>query len=143
MKNRKEVIKKAFCDLNKKGNFVLFSSANLWLQGIDIKPSDIDILSDDGGVNNAAIFFGSKVEKNEQFGYLETEIEIDGEEVHIVSNSNDPLKVKMMIETVEQDVLGETIRCATLQYELKFYKKIDRDKDKKKIILLEEACKNE
>ena len=133
--DKKAIIKKVYNELNQVGQFVLFGSTNLWLQGMPIESHDIDFVSSDEGVIAAAKIFDSKaLNKN---GYMETKFEMNGVEIEVVSNSDNPHGVSLPAEDItEIDILGEKVSCATLEHEYKFYSALNRPKDQEKLKFL-------
>jgi predicted nucleotidyltransferase len=122
-------------------NFVLLGSLNLRLQGIEINPSDIDFLTDNEGIKKISQIFNSKILKTD-IGYLETIFEIDGIGIHFVANISNPVRpANFMDHTVLIEKNGIKIPCTSLEAELEAYRKMNRDKDKEKIKLIEEYLK--
>lgn len=133
-----EKILKSVVSKISDAKFALLGTLNLKLQGIGVNPTDIDFLTDDGGIEKVSQIFNSKISKNET-GYLETIFEIDGIEVHFVSNSQNPVRpVNFMDYTILIEKDGIKILAMSLESELKAYHKMKRDKDVEKIKLLEE-----
>ena len=121
--------------------FALLGTLNLRLQGIGVNPTDIDFLTDDEGIEKASQIFNSKVSKNE-IGYLETIFEINGIEVHFVSDSQNPVRPSNFMDyAVLIEKNGVKIPFMSLGAELEAYRKMNRDKDKEKIKLLEEKLR--
>lgn len=119
--------------------FCFIGSANLLLQGLQVEPHDLDLLTDDEGIMAIANIFGTSVRNYEGFQYKETKFSIDNTEVHVVSNNNNPLRPKEFgKETIFVNKNGLNIPCMNLQSELEFYRRVNRDKDKQKVLLIKD-----
>lgn len=117
-------------------DFALISSANLMVQGIAVEPRDIDIVTDNEGVERIAGIFKSQV-INEK-GFKETEFEIEGFEVHATSLEGNPLRHDDFRKPVWIKKWNLKIPCLPLEADLRFYQSANRPKDAQKIKLLEE-----
>lgn len=111
-------------------------SFNLYLRGADIIPHDLDFITNDEGLKNVASFYNSKI--GNDFGCLETEFEIDGVEVHFVSNNSEHFKNNsdVQIEWIKREDLN--IPCRPLQSELEAYKNLTGEKYKNKVKMIED-----
>jgi len=118
-------------------DFAVLGSYNLYLQGIKINPKDLDLITDDNGIHKIIDIFGSSIATNEG-KYKETEFEINDVEIHVVSNINNELRppFRNNIIWLEKDNLK--IPCMSLESELSFYEKINREKDKGKAELIKQ-----
>lgn len=118
-------------------DFVLIGSFNLFVQGIEIEPEDIDLLADDAGIEKVSQVFGSQTNREEPEGYKQTEFVVDGIKVHAVSNKNNPLRpAGFQRQVVWLEKEGLKIPCLSLESELAFYQKVDRAKDHEKVQLI-------
>lgn len=118
-------------------NFCFVGTYNLLLQGINISPNDIDLLTNDEGIDKISFIFDAVVKKNE------VEFLLDGIEIHVVSNQGSmllPENFDNEVILVEKNKLK--IPCISLSAELLFYKNCHREKDKRKVQLIEEFLGN-
>lgn len=122
-------------------DFAVLGSYNLYLQGIEISPKDLDLITDDNGIQEIIDIFGSNLTPNEG-GYKETEFEIDDVEIHVVSNINNKLRPPFRGNIVWLEKNNLKIPCMSLDSELLFYEKINREKDKGKVELIKEKIAN-
>lgn len=136
---------KAAADLLEKlvsVNFCFVGSYNLFLQGIEIVPHDIDLLTDDEGIDKISFIYDAPVKKEEGREYKEVEFFVDGIKIHVVSNQGSillPESFDNEVILVEKNKLK--IPCISLSAELLFYKKCNREKDKQKVELIEKFLK--
>ncbi len=136
MENFFSVLKKVLKDLNRV-NFCVLGSFNLYLHGADIIPHDLDFITDDESLKKVASLYNSKI--TNEFGYLETEFEIDNVGVHFVSNNNnEPFMTNdnNQFEWINRENLD--IPCRSLQSELEAYKKMTGEKYKNKVKIIED-----
>lgn len=121
-------------------NYALIGSANLAIQGIELTPRDIDIITDEIGIDEFDKRF-SKFRVKEKF-YDETDgrnswrafYKIDGVEIEVLQNVNNLYRPKNEFNnTVMFNLNGQKIKCSSLQSELFAYEKMGRD-DKVKLI---------
>jgi len=120
-----------------KINFAVLGTLNLYFQGIDVAPRDIDFLTNNKGIEKISSIFDCSVTKKE--GYLETKFEVDGIEIHFVSNESNPIRpLNFMKYVLAIEKYGIKIPCMSLKSELTAYREMERDKDKEKIKALEE-----
>jgi len=120
-------------------DFALLGTFNLSLQGIKIIPGDLDLLTDDEGIEKISQIFKSTVVKEKEVGYKETQFQIKGIEVHVVSNKKNPLRpqnFKKHLVWIEKE--GLKIPCMSLESELSFYRQARREKDRGKVRLIQE-----
>lgn len=136
--NTKEIIELLISKLSDV-DFALLGSLNLKFQGVsEIEPRDIDFLTDDQGIKEVSRIFDSKIFKDNEDEYLETIFEIDNIEVHFVSNNSNSIRpINFMDYVVNVKKYGIDIPCMSLKSELEAYKKMNREKDKVKIDLIE------
>lgn len=121
--------------------FALIGSFNLSLQGVQIEPHDLDILTDDEGIAEISKIFSSKIFAENE--YKETEFKIGDTEVHVVSSQKNPLRpddLEKFIIEVDND--GLKIPCASLESEMSFYERSGRAKDLGKVKLIEDYLKS-
>jgi predicted nucleotidyltransferase len=120
---------------NEKIKWALIGSTNLALQGIKIKPKDIDILTDKKGafeINKllkeyevkSVRFSNSKLFGPQYFG----EFKIGGIKVEVMGKLK---KKKLVTKIVEID--GMNLPVVSLKEELKAYETLRREKDFNKI----------
>ena len=135
---------------NENVNWILIGSMSLALQGISIKPNDIDILTDSDGLYKFSKIFKKyevkpiRFKKTNLFRCYFGVYEIDGKRVEIMSDSKinfngkwvSFLKKMKHIKTVDVD--GVKIYTISLEDQLKFYKNLKRKKDEAKIKKIEE-----
>lgn len=121
-------------------DFAVLGTFNLYLQGIAVKPADLDIIADDEGVYRAGLIFGSSVTTNEQ-GYEETEFDLDGVAVHFVSNQNNEIRPPFRDNTTWIEKDGLRIPCLSLKAEEAFYLYKNREKDSGKLELIRERMR--
>lgn len=120
-------------------NFALVGTFNLFVQEIKVTPRDLDLLTDDKGIEKISQLFGSLITKEKEDHYKETSFHIKNVEVHVVSNKNNPLRPKNFkkhIVWIEKEELK--IPCISLQSELLFYQQSGREKDRGKVRLIKE-----
>lgn len=130
------VLERVLNDLNGV-NFCVLGSFNLYLQGADITPHDLDFITDDESLKKVASLYNSKI--TNEFGYLETEFEIDYVGIHFVSNNNnEPFTTNdnNQVEWINREDLN--IPCRSLQSELEAYKKMTGEKYKNKVKMIED-----
>lgn len=121
-------------------DFAVLGTYNLYLQGVNIEPHDLDIIADDEGIFLAGAIYGSEVKRNYQ-GYYETEFTIDETEVHFVSNQNNEIRPPFRENTTWIEKDGLRIPCLSLVAEEAFYIYKDREKDKGKVELIRERMR--
>lgn len=126
---------KIFIQKTKKIDCSLLGSFNLYLQGIDIVPHDLDFITDDDGIKKISDIFKSNIVKKN--GYFETAFIFNNIDIHIVSNENNNLREPFRNNIVWIDIKGVRVPCQSLESELRFYKKINRQKDLGKVELIE------
>lgn len=126
---------KYFFKKTKNVEYSLLGSFNLYLQGIDVIPHDLDFITDNEGLENISNGFKSDIfSKN---GYFETAFIFNSVDIHIVSNENNNLREPFRNNIVWIDIKGIRVPCQSLESELRFYKKINRQKDLGKVELIE------
>lgn len=139
MENFFVVLKKILDDLDGL-NFCVLGSFNLYLQGADIIPHDLDFITNDESLRKVSNIYNSKI--TNEFGYLETEFQIDNVGVHFVSNNNnDPFKTddNNQVAWIKKENLN--IPCRPLQLELEAYKKMTGEKYKAKVKIIEDLIR--
>ena len=117
-------------------DFVFIGTFNLYLQGIEIRPRDIDLLTDNQGIKKIGQNFKSSIGIDD-FGYKETKFKINNFKVHVVSahnNSLRPKNFKKKIVWLHKNNLR--IPVMPLELELSFYQQAGRQKDLKKVKLI-------
>ena len=117
--------------------FALVGSFNLQTQGIDLTVHDLDLLTDDEGLEKIVEIFASRI--NDFGPYKSTGFMLAGTEVQAVSNTGNPIRLpdfKKYIVLVEKD--GLKVPCMSLESELYFYTNAGREKDKLKAGLIKE-----
>lgn len=122
--------------------FALVGSFNLQTQGISLSAQDLDLLTDDEGLEKIASIFESTID--ESGAYKQTGFMIGATEVQAVSNTGNPIRLpgfQKYIVTVEKD--GLKVPCMSLESELYFYTNAGREKDKLKAGLIKEKLKND
>lgn len=121
--------------------FALIGTFNLQVQGIKIDAHDLDILTDNDGLNKFAQIFESQIVK--QNYYNETQLNIGKTEIHIVCSTKNPFRpndFKKEIVIIKKE--GLQILCMSLKSELDFYSRINRPKDKNKVELIKAKLNN-
>lgn len=116
--------------------FAVIGTANMKLQGIEIEPKDIDLVTDDFGVEKIAKIFNCKV--SESRGFKETDFNINDMEIHAASMTTNPLRNDNFRKPVWVKKWGLKIPCMPLESDLDFYQKANRSTDKEKIRLIRE-----
>lgn len=117
--------------------FAVIGSYNLYLQGIDVNPNDLDVFVDDRDMGKISRMFKGKITIN-KLGHREIKLKINGVEIHIGSNLNETLRPPFRENTVWLKKGNLKIPCMSLESELSFYEKVKRKKDKKKIEFIKE-----
>lgn len=123
-------------------DFALIGTFNLSIQGIDVSPNDLDILTDEAGIYKIGEIFDGPIVQANSGPWKETEFIIGDVEVQATSTQNNPLRpmdYKKHIISIEKE--GIQIPCMSLESELDFYKKAGREKDKLKVGLIESRLK--
>ena len=119
----------------KKNKFAFIGSAALWLRGVDIKLDDIDIITDDKGVEKIAEIFNSNLEKKR--GFVETYFEINKFPIQALSYQNNPVRKFDFDNELEWiDKFNQKIPCMSLKSELAVYQELGREEDKKTIEII-------
>ncbi len=142
--NKLEVVKNiaGFKERYPEADFALIGTLNLFLQGLDFEPRDVDFLTNDSFIDRLAIDFKAVVKEDCESGYKEVEIDYEGEEYHFVSYVNNPVrKVDLQADVVTVDYNGILLPCMNLLTEYKAYSKMNRDKDQDKIKALAKKLK--
>jgi hypothetical protein len=121
-------------------DFAFIGTANLKLQGIDIEPEDIDIISNDENLIKIAKIFGSKVYNRR--GFKESDFQIESHDVHVASFEGNSLREDAFKNIIYVKKYGLKIPCMPLESDLEFYRKANRVKDKGKISLIEQKLNN-
>jgi len=123
-------------------DFALIGTFNLFLQGVKVSPHDLDILTDDEGMDKISRIFGSKITLEKEDRYKETKFKIGDTEVHVVSNKNNPLRPQDFRKQIVWVKKGDLeVPCMSLESELRFYQQVGRSKDRGKIDLIQAALK--
>lgn len=119
-------------------DFALIGTCNLYIQGItELVPNDFDLITNDEGVKEISRVFDSEIFTDGEPGYLETQFELNGIEIHFVSTDNNPLRpnnFQNFVKTIEFE--GKKVPCLTLESEYEAYSKMNREKDKRKLELI-------
>lgn len=125
-----------FLNDNNHYPIYLIGTGNLMLQGIDVLPSDIDFIASKSVVIELANRYNTAPKENRS-GYIECEFTIDGIEVHMVSNDNNPLRPgDLEGESIHIPIQGLCLKGLTLESERKAYTQMGREKDKNKVDLI-------
>lgn len=128
---------KAFVSENKELDLYLIGTSNLLLQGADVVPKDIDFIVSASTVKVVSNKYGSKVNKNDT-GYIETELDYMGNEIHLVSSEGNPLREDdIHNHSTIINLQGYDIRGLSLESEKSFYQKAGREKDKNKVKIID------
>ena len=131
---------KVILDKMNGEDFALIGTFNLQVQGINIDAHDLDILTDDDGLNKFAAVFKSPIV--EQNYYNETQFNIGKTEIHIVCSTKNPFRPNnFQKEIVFIKKHGLEIPCMSLKSELLFYSRINRQKDGNKVDLIKVKLK--
>lgn len=121
-------------------NYVLIGTLNLKFQGIHTEPSDVDFLTDKEGILAVAEIFNTPIIN--KHGYLELVFCVDDVEINFASDEPKGLRphdfMKHVVTVNKYDV---PIPCMSLQSEYETYKKMNREKDRKKLLMLKEVVK--
>lgn len=131
---------KIFIQKTKKIDCSLLGSFNLYLQGIDIIPHDLDFITDDDGIKRISDIFKSNIVKKN--GYFETEFIISKVDVHIVSNENNNLREPFRKNIDWLNKNGIQVPCQSLASELRFYINANREKDFGKVEFIKKKLKS-
>jgi len=122
-------------------DFAVLGTYNLYLQGIKIVPHDLDLITDDDGIYKIVSIFKSELIINEG-GHKETEFDIGNVKIHVVSNINNKYRPPFRNAIVWIERKGTKIPCMSLESEVSFYEKINREKDKNKVELIRKRITN-
>lgn len=117
--------------------FAVIGSYNLYLQGIDVNPNDLDIFVDDCDMEKISRMFKGKITIN-KLGHREIKLKINSVEIHVGSNLKKTLRPPFRENTIWLEKSNLEIPCMSLKSELSFYEKVNRKKDKKKIKFIRE-----
>lgn len=126
----------------KDVDFALIGTFNLSIQGIDMSPNDLDILTEEAGIYKIGEIFDSPIVQANSGPWKEVGFMIGDVEVQATSVADNPLRpmdFKKHIILIEKE--GVQIPCMSLESELDFYKKAGREKDKLKVGLIESRLK--
>jgi hypothetical protein len=121
-------------------DFAVVGTYNLYLQGVNIVPNDLDFITDDEPLGKVGKIFGSEITVNES-GYKETEFKFNNTDIHLVSNINNKLRPPFRDNIVWLQKEDLKIPCMSLESELLFYEKINREKDMGKVELIGERIR--
>lgn len=116
--------------------FALIGTANLNLQGIDINPKDIDLITDDYNLRKIAKIFNMRITNKR--GFLEGDFKINNWNIHIASFESNSLRSDNLEKSILIQKWRLKIPCMSLKSDLDFYQGADRLKDRKKIKLIKE-----
>lgn len=118
-------------------NFGMLGTGNLLLQGIKgLSPNDLDFLTLDTDLKKISELFDSSVTNDS--GYLETEFEFMGQEIHFVSAENNLVReVDFNKDVIQVEVRDIFVPCVKLESEVEAYRKMGREKDVNKVELVE------
>ena len=131
-----------FLEENDSVELYLLGSGNLLLQGINVLPNDIDLITDKNSVKKLSEKYKTNLAVNE-VGYVETEIPYNGSEVHIVSNDNNPLRPSdLKANSTSINTNDLLIYGLTLESERLAYQEMGRPKDNDKVELINNLLKN-
>ena len=149
LENRLEIIQKIKNRIDEDTKWAVIGSTGLFLQGVDVEPHDIDIITDRKGAFKIGEEFREHVKKpveyseNGRFRSYYGKLEIKGIEVEVMGELEKKVrgrwdgieKLEKMI--VEKDIQGNLIPVIRLEKELEEYNKMGRtekaDKIRKKL----------
>jgi len=138
----------------KKIKWVVVGSLSLALQGVRIKPKDIDILTTKNGAFKMNKLFRKyqikpvKFRHSDHFQSFFGEFKINGVKIEIMGNLKERLKGKWVslshrLKTHKIIEIGKMkVPVSNLKDQLKFYSKSSRRKDKIKAQKIKEVLKN-
>lgn len=115
-------------------NWRLDGSANLLVQGIDLKPNDLDIATNDKGLEIFYFQFNNLIVEDrlgEKFEGRTVVLKIDGQEVEI--NSYEDSSLEKLDRTEQLEWRGLSLPILPLKEAKKFYKQIEREEKAKMI----------
>jgi len=121
-------------------NYAFIGSVNLYVQGVNIQPRDIDILTDSDKINKIIKILKKYQTKEMYFDESEGRnsyqafFGINGIEIEILGNVNNACRLKDSLDKkIYINYKGIKIPCMPLEEELDVYKKMNRE-DKIKLI---------
>jgi len=121
-------------------NYVLIGSVSLCIQGTDLQPRDIDILTDPDGIDKIIGILKEYQTKEKYFDKSDgrnsyrTFFDIGGVEIEALGNVNSTCRPKDSLDKkIFVDYKDMKIPCMSLEEELRAYEKMGRD-DKVKLI---------
>lgn len=121
-------------------DFAVLGTYNLYLQGINVVPNDLDFIADNEVIFEVGRKFESKIKMNEQ-GFIETEFSLEGVGVHFVGSRGNEVRPPFRENTVWVENDGIRIPCLSLKAELDFYIYKQREKDRGKVELIKERMR--
>jgi hypothetical protein len=138
-----EAVKKIYNKLkDAEINWAIFGSANLLMQGIQIEPNDIDILTDESGADKIENIFKENVTRPVKFssdGEIQShygDLKINGVMVQIVgdfTSSEDLKPIANLSDKIIVHFLDMQLPCLSLEGEIFSYRRNNRP-EKVKII---------
>lgn len=135
----------------KNIRWILIGSSNLALQGVKVNPEDIDISTNAGDLHKIQDILKGyclkpvRLKEMDIFKSLYGLFEINGIKIEVMADlevrdgENWYKMTERKVNPLFIDVLGIDIPCMPLENELKFYKKLGRNK---KVELIKKAMKN-
>lgn len=141
-----EQVLKIISEKLKGINYALIGSLNLQIQGIDIKPNDIDILTTPEDIKKIEQILKGYQTKEVYFdesggvNSFKTFFEIEGIEVEVLGNVDNTCRPKdSLIKKIIIDFNGIKLPCIPLEEELFAYQKMGRED---KVNLINNYLKN-
>ncbi len=144
MLNKKfiEAIKIISKKLNGKVKWSLIASTNLALQGMDVKPQDLDIVVRFEDLKKMPELFSDynasevkKIEKWKENPAWEVKLDINGVEVQILGENDNGEYVSKLIanKLTKISLEGSEIPCFTLKAEIQTYEETSRNEKAERI----------
>ena len=148
----KNALKEVYTRLkNKEINWAIFGSTNLLLQGINVEPNDIDILTDNKGayeIEKLLIEYSTKKVKYSSDGKVTSHfgaLGISGVKAEIVGDYTSNKDMQLILDVKDKIMVNfEDIQipCLPLEKELIAYKKENKNVNRLKKVKLIENCLN-
>jgi len=141
---------------NERFFWRIAGSTSLFLQGIKVKPKDMDIITDKAGAIKIQEllkdFQKSKLEfsRTDKFASYKADFKIKGIDVEVMGDLEAKIEGKWIKRRIKYSIQQTKIRLnnrnltlplTRLSYHLKSYKGLKREKDKQKIELIKQALR--
>ncbi len=130
-----EALEKISKMIGRDFEWMIIGSCNMFLQGIDVIPNDIDIVAHEGKFEAIKKTFSEHIKRDIHIyegtlgKYPRIIVEIEGVEVEIMGEDDNGVYFKNISEgTLELDIRGMRLKCLELEKEAEVYEMLGQEK---------------